>query len=63
MTVQHRLHRAFAQAENLAAGVGQQLVGIERQAHLARVLGDDQRHAQRAFAVEFSVFVEVPQGR
>ena len=62
MAVQNRLHRATAQAENLAAGFGQQLVGVERQT-LSGVLRDDQRNAQRAFAVEFPIFVEVPQVR
>ena len=38
------------------------LDGVERQT-LSGVLRDDQRNAQRAFAVEFPIFVEVPQGR
>src|SRR5205807_5253572 len=50
MPLQDRLHGSFSQAENLPPAFGDELLGIERQAHGFGMLGDNERYRQRPLA-------------
>ena len=55
MAMQDCLNRALAKPEDLPSSFGQQLLGVERQPHVAGMLSHHERNAQGSLATEFPV--------